>query len=439
MPIEININSGLIIKPTPSNNLRSEPMQELLTREPSFLGKWAFLIFAVILLLLLAGTWLIQYPETIKATATLAGTNAPKEIIVKQDGRLVKLLVANSDIVKEGAIIGWIESNASHKQVLALAEKIDMALLLANKGNTPNIKQLFIEQFSNLGELQGNYQQFITAYQTFTDYLATGFYPKKKAALQTDIIWLQKTNNNLIEQKKLLLHDLQLTEDGYKANESLYKDKVISKQDYRNEESKFVCKQLSIPQLEASLLNNETQQRDKQKEITELEHGIAQQKLVFQQALQTLQSQISDWKKKYLFQAPTTGKLVFTIPLQQNQFLKNGRLLGYVNPIVTSFYAEVNLPQNNFGKIAVGQQVQLRLAAYPYNEFGFVKGKLEYISNIASDSGFIARIQLPEGLTTNQHKVLQYSNGLKADALIITKDRRLLESFYSNIIKVTNQ
>jgi HlyD family secretion protein len=182
--------------------------------------------------------------------------------------------------------------------------------------------------------------------------------------------------------------------------------------------------------MNASLLTNETEQRDKQKEIAELEHNISIQKQIFQQALQTLQSLVNEWMKKYFLIAPVTGKIVLNIPLQENQYLHEGKSLGFVNPYNSLFYAELTLPQNNFGKIEIGQHVQLRLDAYPYSEFGFVNGKMRYISAIASDSGFVAYVQLDNGLVTNQHKDIQYKSGLKADALIITKDMRLLQRLY---------
>jgi HlyD family secretion protein len=422
-----------------NNALRSEPMQEILSKQPSFMAKWALVFFASILLLLLAGTWFIHYPEVITTSTTLTGTNAPREIIPLQDGKLVRLFANNNTVVQKGTVIGWIESNANHLEVLSLSKKVDEAITLLQTNNSDKIQQLFIERYTALGELQQVYQPFVIAYQTFIDYLHNGYYPKKQKVLQADIVFLEKTKLNLLSQKKLLLQDLQLTEDGYKANEGLYKDKVISRQDYRNEQSKLITKQLTIPQIEAGLLNNETQMHEKQKEINELSHSISQQQLIFKQALQNLQSQIEDWKKRFLIQAPVTGKVQFSLPIQENQFLKNGRSLGFVNPDSSAFYAETMLPQNNFGKIEVGQQVQLRLTAYPFNEFGFVKGRLQYISRSATDSGFLAKISLPEGLVTSQRKVLNYNSGLKAEALIITKDRNLLESFYANIIKGVNQ
>ena len=44
-------------------------------------------------------------------------------------------------------------------------------------------------------------------------------------------------------------------------------------------------------------------------------------------------------------------------------------------------------------------QVQLGFDAYPYQEMGFVKGKLNHISKIATDSGFQAKVILENGLS----------------------------------------
>jgi HlyD family secretion protein len=83
-------------------------------------------------------------------------------------------------------------------------------------------------------------------------------------------------------------------------------------------------------------------------------------------------------------------------------------------------------------------QVQLRFDAYPYEEFGFVKGKINYVSKIASDSGFYATVRLDNGLVTNLKTHVQYKNGLKAEALVITRNMRLLKRLYYSIVKATS-
>jgi multidrug efflux pump subunit AcrA (membrane-fusion protein) len=434
MPVESKEEIKLIV-PSGYGNLRSEAMSEIISRKPGFLGRWALFLFLVILLLLAASTWFIHYPDVIKTRAKLIATNAPKEIVALQGGRLVKLFVQNNDTVSKGGLLGLIETNAKHDQVLLLGAYLDTTLADLQKNNTQHILSRFAAgNFDALGELQQGYQQFVIQYQQFSDYLQDGFYVKKKRMLAEDFSYLKKNREIMQQQKELLLKDLILSEETYKANASLLTDKVISKQDDRNEQSKLLNKQLSIPQINTTLLANETQQREKQKEINELEHSISQQKIIFQQVVQTFQSQVDEWVRKFILQAPVKGKIILPAPIQENYFLKMGESLGFISPKDTRYYAEVNLPQYNFGKVYNGQNVHLRFDAYPYQEFGYVKGNLGYISDVATDSGFLAHIQLQNGLITNQHKTLHYRNGLKAEAQIITKDMRLLERFYYTIM-----
>lgn len=439
MTIEVNKDGELIAPNSFYGNLRSESMSELVSRKPGFLGRWALVIFSLILIILVSITWFIHYPDIIKTEATLLATNAPKEIIIRQEGRLIKLFVRNTDSVTKGDVLGFIESTAKHEQVLLLNEYIDSTIIDLQKNNTQNIVNRFATQFDGLGELQQAYQQFTASYQQFTDYLQDGFYLKKKRILAEDMRYLFKNHDIIQQQRELLEKDITLSEESYNANKTLLKERVISKQDDRNEQSKLLSKQLSIPQINTALLNNETQQREKQKEINDLEHAISLQKVIFQQVVQSLQSQVREWRKKYIIEAPISGKIAFMVPLQENQFLRLGKSLGFINPSNSQYYAEVNLKQYNFGKIDTGQQVELRFNAYPYQEFGYVKGRLEYVSEFATDSGFLAHLQLENGLITNQRKLLHYRDGLKAEALIITKDMRLMDRFYYNLVSLVKR
>ena len=132
--------------------------------------------------------------------------------------------------------------------------------------------------------------------------------------------------------------------------------------DYRNEKSKFISKQMTLPQINSSIISNESQQHEKQKEIAELENQIQQQKNIYIQSLNTIKSQVEDWKKKYLLVAPIGGKISFATFLQENQELKSGQLICYVNPGNISYFAEVLIPQYNFGKINTGQEVLLKFS-----------------------------------------------------------------------------
>lgn len=66
-------------------------------------------------------------------------------------------------------------------------------------------------------------------------------------------------------------------------------------------------------------------------------------------------------------------------------------------------------------------------------EFGSVKGKIGFIRNAPSDSGYLAKVTLQEGLVTNYKKQVLYRTGLSVQADIITDKRRLLERFFSSV------
>src|SRR6478735_24059 len=108
-------------------------------------------------------------------------------------------------------------------------------------------------------------------------------------------------------------------------------------------------------------------------------------------------------EKKLLDYCSYKWKNLFVLPVQENQYQHSGTMLGYINPETSQFYAQLSVAQTNFGRLALGQHVQLRFDAYPYVEFGYVEGVIQYVSSVATDSGFLVNVELPKGLVTN-HK-----------------------------------
>lgn len=83
-----------------------------------------------------------------------------------------------------------------------------------------------------------------------------------------------------------------------------------------------------------------------------------------------------------------------------------------------------------------GQQVLVKFSAYPYQEFGSVIGRIDYLSDLPIDEDvFFARVIFTDGLKTNYGKQLIPTNGMKGEAEIITQDMRLIERIYNNLTK----
>ncbi|MDI9338041.1 MAG: hypothetical protein QM539_06420, partial [Alphaproteobacteria bacterium] len=246
-------------------------------------------------------TWFIQYPEIIIANGKLVNTQSPKTVLAHTEGKLKKLMVFENDSVQKQQIIGYMETLVSELAIADLQSK-----LITLKKNLRNLKLdsvsfLFSNYFntvmnSNMGEIQNSFETFMQAYNNFKDYLPSGFYMSKKSKILQDISRIKQLNEQLKTQKSFLEKDLVLSKENIKANESLLKDKIISAQDYRNEQSKLIAKQMSLPQIKLSIIQNDNACNEKHKEIDEIVHQEQLQLNNFMQSILTLQSTIALWE-----------------------------------------------------------------------------------------------------------------------------------------------
>ena len=422
---------------TAFRELRAEEVQELLTRPPAGLLRWGTLVVLAVLLGVLAGAWLIHYPDLVHASFRLTSTNAPKAVLTRTDGKIVRLLVRDGQPVKQGELLAFLESTAHHADVLRLSAQLAQAWQTARRGNLEGIERLNLSRYSQLGELQTAYQSFEQAHIQLRAYLANGFLSRKKAMLRQEITDLQALATNLHQQQQLQARDQTLAEEDYAIQQRLAEQKVIAALDLKHEESKAIARKLPFQQTASSLISNLTAQRAKDKEILDLDRQVAEERDKFLQALNTLQSAVDAWKLKYVLTAPVGGKLIFVGTVQENQAIALNQELFYVAPPNTSYIGELYIPQHNAGKVQEGQTVLIRFAGYPYQEYGAVRGHIMTISAIPyRDSVFLARVVLPDGLRTTYQKTLTQKTGMTATADIITNDTRLLEKLFYQLRKM---
>lgn len=419
----------------------SQEIEEIISNRPPFLVRWGLVLFFILFLMIGLISWLIPYPDVIKSSATLIGIYAPKTLQTYTEGDLKQLLIKDGDTVSADQVCAVMESRADVQAMHRLQIVLDSMHALIQQKEYDQFLHFYSGQTkilsnkTDLGELQSDFQAFDAAYLTYKDYLQSGFFLKKRKMLDEDLIRYTKNKSILEEQKILSSQDLALSDSTLKVNIKLAEQKVISALDLRNEKSKHINKQMALPQLNASLLSLDGQILEKNKEIAELDNTIANQQNIFIQTLQVLKSKINEWKHTFLVTSPIAGKLSFIGFLQENQHISLGQKLFYVQPPNAEYMMEMMIPQYNFGKVKIGQEVQFRFQAYPFEQFGVVKGAISYIALHPTDSGFQAKVTLPHGLTTNYNKSIQFRHGLSAQAAIITEQMRLMEKIYFDVIK----
>ncbi len=428
------------INTTTQNELISNEVQELISYRPHWIIRKGNAIFFLVMFLLLAFTWFIKYPDVIKGSLKLTAINPPKLLIAKTEGKLQKLLVSNEQEVEVGQALAYIQATASHQQVLDLQNRIKNIVPAINKDSLDVLQSSPFPIYNELGELQAAYQDFQNTFKETLQVLGNGYYQKKRQALGTDLQYLNSVQVNIQRQQQLSKQDFELQQKEYSANELLAKENVIAPLELNQNKSRVIGKEQGVAQMSALLINNSISEHNKRKEILDLQKAMTDQQQKFSSALFILKSKIEDWVVHYVVVAPEKGKVLFSSFLQENQFLTIGQELFYIQPSQSQYYGQMLAAQTGLGKIKPGQRVIIRVESYPSTEFGYLRGKVVYISNIptAKDS-FLIKVDLTTGLNTNYNKTILFRNNLNAQAEVMTDDRKLFDRFIGQLKDITKR
>lgn len=420
-------NSSLLVE-LEGAALISDEVKEIISYRPHWMIRKGNILFFLILAGLLVITWFIKYPDIINGSTKLVALNAPKLVSSKVEGKLIKLFVTNEERVHTGQHLGYMESTADYEQVLKLQNWIDQTIVATQNSNYTVLVSQPLPTLFDLGELQSSYQDFQNQLTETKQILSSGYYQKKRYALEKDLQYIASLKKTTYEQQKLLEQDQQLQKKEYDAYASLAKDKIIAPLELNQYKSKLIAKEQSLKQVNTQLTNSDMATHSKEKEILDLQKTILDEQQKFNSSLLDLKSQVEKWIQQYVLIAPEEGKILFASSLQENELITNGQSLFYIQPRQTQFYAQLMTAQKGFGKIKVGQRVIIKVESYPSEEYGYIKGIVNYISNIPSRrDSFLVKVTLPEGLTTNYKKEIFFRNDLSAKAEIITDNRKLFD------------
>jgi multidrug efflux pump subunit AcrA (membrane-fusion protein) len=266
--------------------IRSEEVYDIINSIPSWITRWGITVISVIVLSLVGLSWLLHYPDTIMIPLRLTANNAPKPVNSRTTGRLIKLLVREGEAVTAGQLLAFVESTASHAQVLAL----DLYLQQLSESlsrDFPSPGGGAHSTLGQLGELQPAYQTLQQNLTQYLNYQQKGYYQARRQMLQAELAELARAYTNLQEQKTLMQKDFAISKQDFAVQQELFTQKVIPATDFRREERKFLSEEITLKQMEARSFENNLAQSAKQKEILELNKVRSEQRSIMIQAVNT--------------------------------------------------------------------------------------------------------------------------------------------------------
>lgn len=423
------LNGHAVVKEKLSIDMRhSDDMQDIISAVPSWLIRWGITFFFIVLVLVIALSAFIRYPDILHATLKINSPNSAKPIVSKISGKLVKLLVADNQFVKADQPLAYLESTADHEKVLILLTNLKKLQYEALQDKP--VDNIYVNDRDNIqfGEFQSAYQQFIEEYLLYRSSVNNGFLVKKKAYLQNDLTYLDQQQSQLKKEEAVQQKDFDLASDEYEMHKELENEKVETRAELRQQESKYIAKKTILFQTQSAMIAENVTYSAKQSEILELDNQIRQERAKFLQALNSLISTAEEWKKKYVLTASQPGKISFAGIIQENQVLTPAQEVFYIDPGNEAFFGEMAISQLNMGKVKVGQQVLIKLKSFPFEEYGMITGKINHISDVPiKDSVFIAKVDFKIRKSSDLKLPIRLKQGMTATADIVTEDATVLQ------------
>lgn len=412
-------------------DIHSEDLQEIISKPPSWLLQRGITFIVLTIFMIFGLSFFIRYPEVVTVSMKLNTSNAPKVLTSKVNGNLVKILVKDGTTVKKNSDIAYVESVADHDQVLSLLDK--MKKVRSGTLGLADLKDIVTPTELELGEVQNSYQNFYLAYLNYVAINKEGIYQKRKSFIQNEVKYINEQSQRIQEGFDLQKKELALAEAEYAKYQILANKKVISQLELQQKEALLLAKRQSIPQTENTIISNQSSRLSKDKEMSEINNQIFEEEKKFYQSLNTFISDAENWKKQYVISSTSKGILIYGDFLQENQLVKMSDELFFVNANKDDYYGEILIPQGKSSKVKVGQDVLIKVQSYPYQEYGYLRGKIDYISDIPiRDSVFFSKVILSRG---EQDSIIKLKPGILADADIITEDQSIFKRIWLNLTK----
>ncbi|TDX13758.1 HlyD family secretion protein [Flavobacterium sp. S87F.05.LMB.W.Kidney.N] len=408
--------------------LRSEEVQDILTKVPHWMIRWGtVLIFAIIVMLFFV-SWFVKYPDVVHTEIVITTNIPPERIVSKSSGRIEAILVKNKTLVPKNSTLAIIENTADYKDVFLLKSIIDSYDINAKKAFP-----FAMLKNKQLGEIESAFAVFQKDYQA--QELNENLHPFEieSRAQSSEKIQIKERLDILQQQKVINESELELQKNEIARFEVLFNKGIISAQEmelkklgYLQAMKSYKSLLTSISQLRSSLIDNTKSSQNSHINSTKEEVNLGRS---MAQSFYQLKKVIKDWELAYTLKSSVSGVVTFLQVWNENQTINVGdNVFSIIPDAKNSFVGKVKAPALNSGKIKVGQRVNIRLANYPDREFGVLKGEIKNISLVPDkDGNLLLDVALPNGLKTSYNKQIIFQQEMKGSAEIVTEDLRLIE------------
>ncbi|MCF8359377.1 MAG: HlyD family secretion protein [Prolixibacteraceae bacterium] len=410
--------------------LRNDEVRDILKKMPHWTIRWGITIILVAVALLLLFSYLYRYPDLINSEVVISATNPPAAMKARSTGKITGIYVGDGQKTVPGEILAVIENPALLTDIQQLEEYLKSMKDFFLNFNIEDFQEPPVDL--ELGYVQSSFTDLAKLVSDYRFFIQQKYYGERLTALDGQIEMQQQLSERLEEQKQLQEQRLQLATKSFERDSVLFNKRTIPELEYEQSKESWLSSKMAFENIRSQWVSvrsgiYELKQQKAQLQL-DYDNQLKTYKTAIAQAYTLLQSAINDWYLLYVLKSPIEGTVSFSKVWALNQNVTQGETVMTIvpdDPLGISGKAYV--PVIGAGKVKPGQRVNIKLANYPYMEYGMLIGKVKRKAPVPVDNYYAIEIELPDSLVTNYGNTLEMQQELLGVAEIITNDRRLIE------------
>ncbi|QSZ41882.1 HlyD family efflux transporter periplasmic adaptor subunit [Sulfurimonas aquatica] len=295
--------------------------QQFLLNRPHILARGAFYSFLFLMIFALSLSWFTTINIVAKGTGVISTVNGQKDIYVDSNGVLLEIFIKKGEEVKKGQILATISTN-------------EIAEINTNLENSKVLYNL----------LQSEYRSI-------------------EKSSEIEIFSAEQTLIRAKEQKKL--------------SENLFSEGFITKIKYLKAKDELASASANLVIVKNKYLIKLNEIKSKILTI-EADNKMSRNNITLSNAKRGNIGMHQD--KNDAIYSPVDGIVALAQSWGENMSIKNNLPVFVIVPKNEDMIANVEIPTSKMTNVILGQDVRLKIDAYPYKQFGVWKGKLTYVS-----------------------------------------------------------
>lgn len=369
----------------PSNRWH-DPLRLIEAEAPSHITR--LVLWAVSLLILVLIIWAAfgQLDIIASADGKLVPHTLVKIVQPAESGVVKQLLVSEGDSVRAGQLLAQLDTTLANAEQAGVSKDIASQRMQARRIEAELAEQAMLPAAEDDPQLYAQIQrQFLAHRQAFLDSL------DQEKSLLAKAEQEHRSARQILAKLEQTLPTYQRSADAYsKLEQEGFVSPLAAAEKQRDATEKardLDAQQASVAALGASIVAQQkkisqlrnTYHAQLQTELADIRARLAQlqpslDKSIYRQGLMELR-------------APQDGVIKDLATTTIGAVVQPGTVIMTLVPQDELLYADVSVKNEDVGFVQVGQPAQIKLAAYPFQKYGLLTGKVTRLSADASDAG----------------------------------------------------